>query len=57
MMWFGDRFVSVTDMFLKELGPVASGQVPKDLDMKFEHLVKGLEHIKIKVCVFLLAHV
>ena len=43
------RFVTVTDRFLAELGPVASGQVPKDLDMKYEHLVQGLKHIKIKV--------
>ncbi|KII91186.1 hypothetical protein PLICRDRAFT_135155 [Plicaturopsis crispa FD-325 SS-3] len=43
------RFVSVTDRFLGELSPVASGQVPKDLDMKYENLVKGLKHIQIKV--------
>ncbi|KAF8212053.1 cell morphogenesis N-terminal-domain-containing protein [Mycena galopus ATCC 62051] len=43
------RFVSVTDRFLAELGPVAHGQVPKDLDMKYENLVKGLTHIQIKV--------
>ncbi|KAF7294754.1 hypothetical protein MIND_01012800 [Mycena indigotica] len=43
------RFVSVTDRFLAELGPVAQGQVPKDLDMKYENLVKGLNHIQIKV--------
>lgn len=41
--------MTVTDRFLAELGPVASGQVPKDLDMKYEHLVQGLKHIKIKV--------
>lgn len=44
------RFVSVTDRFLAELGPVAHGQVPKDLDMKYENLVKGIKHIQIKVC-------
>ncbi|KAJ7063490.1 cell morphogenesis N-terminal-domain-containing protein [Mycena amicta] len=43
------RFVSVTDRFLAELGPVAQGQVPKDLDMKYENLVKGINHIQIKV--------
>ncbi|TDL24591.1 hypothetical protein BD410DRAFT_896782 [Rickenella mellea] len=43
------RFVSVTDRFLAELGPVAQGQVPKDLDMKYENLVKGLRHVQIKV--------
>jgi hypothetical protein len=47
---FANRFVSVTDRFLAELGPVAQGQVPKDLDMKYENLVKGLDHIQIKVC-------
>jgi len=25
------------------------GQVPKDLDMKYENLVKGIRHIQIKV--------
>ncbi|KAH0581896.1 hypothetical protein H2248_011576 [Termitomyces sp. 'cryptogamus'] len=43
------RFLSVTDRFLAELGPVTHGQVPKDLDMKYENLVKGLKHIQIKV--------
>lgn len=43
------RFTSVTDRFLAELGPVAAGQVPKDLDMKYENLVGGLKHIQIKV--------
>ncbi|KAF5383133.1 hypothetical protein D9615_005030 [Tricholomella constricta] len=43
------RFMSVTDRFLAELGPVAQGQVPKDLDMKYENLVRGLRHIQIKV--------
>ncbi|KAG6873883.1 hypothetical protein C0995_009662 [Termitomyces sp. Mi166 len=43
------RFMSVTDRFLAELGPVAHGQVPKDLDMKYENLVRGLKHIQIKV--------
>jgi hypothetical protein len=41
--------VSVTDRFLGELSPVALGQVPKDLDMKYENLVKGIRHIQIKV--------
>jgi hypothetical protein len=39
----------VTNRFLGELGPVALGQVPKDLDMKYETLVKGMRHIRIKV--------
>ncbi|KAG7091886.1 hypothetical protein E1B28_008287 [Marasmius oreades] len=43
------RFVSVTDRFLAELKSVALGQVPKDLDMKYQNLVLGLKHIKIKV--------
>ncbi|KAH7905906.1 cell morphogenesis N-terminal-domain-containing protein [Hygrophoropsis aurantiaca] len=43
------RFVSVTDRFLSELGPVASGQVVKDLDTRYENLVKGLRHVQIKV--------
>ncbi|KAA1476636.1 hypothetical protein DENSPDRAFT_933178 [Dentipellis sp. KUC8613] len=43
------RFMSVTDRFLSELTPVAAGQVPKDLDMKYENLVRGLKHIQIKV--------
>ncbi|ESK91761.1 cell morphogenesis protein [Moniliophthora roreri MCA 2997] len=43
------RFVSVTDRFLAELSPIALGQVPKDLDMKYENLVLGLKHIQIKV--------
>lgn len=32
-----------------ELGPVAAGQVPKDLDFKYEYLVKGLQYVRIKV--------
>ena len=43
------RFVSVTDRFLNELGPVASDQVPKDSEGRYENLVKGLKHIQIKV--------
>ncbi|KAL0069649.1 Cell morphogenesis protein PAG1 [Marasmius tenuissimus] len=43
------RFVSVTDRFLAELKSIALGQVPKDLDMKYENLVLGLKHIQIKV--------
>lgn len=44
-----NRFVSVTDRFLAELGPVALNQIPKDLDMKYENLVKALRHVQIKV--------
>ncbi|KAG1732965.1 cell morphogenesis N-terminal-domain-containing protein [Suillus lakei] len=43
------RFVSVTDHFLGELEPVANGQVAKDLDTKYEHLVKGLRHVQLRV--------
>lgn len=50
-------FMSVTDRFLAELGPVAQGQVPKDLDMKYENLVKGLKHIQIKVRLVFTCHV
>ncbi|PBK70905.1 hypothetical protein ARMSODRAFT_1033874 [Armillaria solidipes] len=42
------RFVSITDRFLSELGPVAQGQVTKD-DMKFENLVRGIKHVQLKV--------
>ncbi|KAG1739736.1 cell morphogenesis N-terminal-domain-containing protein [Suillus lakei] len=45
------HFVSVTDWFLGELEPVANGQVAKDLDMKYDHLVKGLRvcHVQLRV--------
>ncbi|KAI0305309.1 cell morphogenesis N-terminal-domain-containing protein [Multifurca ochricompacta] len=43
------RFISVTDRFLAELAPVASGQVAKDVDLRYENLVRGLKHIQIKV--------
>ncbi|KZT28126.1 hypothetical protein NEOLEDRAFT_1176276 [Neolentinus lepideus HHB14362 ss-1] len=43
------RFDSVTDKFLRELQPVAAGQVAKDLDMKYESLIKGLRYVQIKV--------
>ena len=46
----GDRFESVTDRYLAELKDVAAGLVPKDSDYKYEHIVKGLRHIQIKVC-------
>ncbi|KAH7882439.1 cell morphogenesis N-terminal-domain-containing protein [Phlebopus sp. FC_14] len=45
----GVRFVSVTDRFLHELAPVASGHIAKDLDTKFENLVMGLRYVQIKV--------
>ena len=44
-----DSFESVTDRFLTELGPIAAGQVAKDADMKYENLVKGLQHVQIYV--------
>ncbi|EIW77202.1 hypothetical protein CONPUDRAFT_129444 [Coniophora puteana RWD-64-598 SS2] len=43
------RFVSVTDRFLSELAPVSSGQVLKDLDAKYESLVKGMRYVPLKV--------
>ncbi|KAF8660761.1 hypothetical protein AX16_001555 [Volvariella volvacea WC 439] len=43
------RFVSVTDRFLSELGPVAANPTLKDADMRYENLVRGLRHIQIKV--------
>ncbi|KAG6334469.1 hypothetical protein ID866_4617 [Astraeus odoratus] len=43
------RFVSVTDRFLNELAPVTSGHITKDLDTKFENLVKGLRYVQLKV--------
>lgn len=43
------RFMSVTDRFLAELGHVATGQLAKDAEVKYENLVKGLRHITIKV--------
>ncbi|EJD05494.1 uncharacterized protein FOMMEDRAFT_165904 [Fomitiporia mediterranea MF3/22] len=43
------RFESVTDRFLHELSPVATNQIPKDMDLKYEHLVKALKHVEIKV--------
>lgn len=44
----------MTDRYLVELGPVAAGQVPKDADYKYEHLVKGLRHVQIRVCMLLI---
>ncbi|KAG2354482.1 cell morphogenesis N-terminal-domain-containing protein [Suillus spraguei] len=41
-------FVSVTDRFLCELEPVTKGQVAKDLDTKYKHLVKGLCHVQLR---------
>ncbi|KAH8116120.1 cell morphogenesis N-terminal-domain-containing protein [Phellopilus nigrolimitatus] len=43
------RFMSVTDRFLAELAPVASNQIPKDMDAKYENLVRALKHVEIKV--------
>ncbi|KAG2353956.1 cell morphogenesis N-terminal-domain-containing protein, partial [Suillus spraguei] len=43
------RFVSVTDRFLCELEPVTKGQVAKDLDTKYKHVVKGLCHVQLRV--------
>ena len=41
--------MSVTDRFLNDLAPVASGHVTKDSDTKFENLVKGMRHVQLKV--------
>lgn len=41
--------MSVTDRFLAELGPISSGQLPKDYDLRYEYLLKGLQHIQIRV--------
>ncbi|KAG1736710.1 hypothetical protein EDD22DRAFT_852227 [Suillus occidentalis] len=35
--------------FLGELEPVAHGRVAKDFDTKYEHLVKGLRHVQLRV--------
>ncbi|KAG8725716.1 Cell morphogenesis protein PAG1, partial [Ceratobasidium sp. 428] len=43
------RFQSVTDRYLRELEPVATGQISKDHDARYEHIVEGLKHIRIKV--------
>ncbi|KAF7761502.1 hypothetical protein Agabi119p4_9494 [Agaricus bisporus var. burnettii] len=43
------RFTSVTDRFLAELASVTNGQLSKDADVKYENLVRGLRHVKIKV--------
>ena len=50
------RFIGVTDRFLAELRPVSSGQVPKDMDLRYENLVKGLRHVRLKVdlCIHLI---
>jgi Cell morphogenesis N-terminal len=37
---------------MKELEPVTMGQVLKDLDNRYENLVKGLRYIQIKACDF-----
>jgi hypothetical protein len=44
-----NRFESVTDRFRVEFGPLAAGQVPKDSDLKYEYLVKGLQYVQVKV--------
>ncbi|KAH0834843.1 cell morphogenesis N-terminal-domain-containing protein [Lanmaoa asiatica] len=41
--------LSITGRFLNELAPVAHGQIAKDLDTRFENLVKGLRYVQIKV--------
>ncbi|KAF8308181.1 hypothetical protein DL93DRAFT_2083290 [Clavulina sp. PMI_390] len=43
------RFLSVTDHFIDELIPVANGQVTREGDPRFEHLVNGLRAIEINV--------
>ena len=41
--------MSVTDRFLNALGPIASGNIPKDTDLKYENLVKSLRHVAIRL--------
>lgn len=48
------RFVSVTDRFVSELGPVALGQVSRDSEARFEALVRGMKYIPIKVILYIL---
>ncbi|KAH8818561.1 cell morphogenesis N-terminal-domain-containing protein [Flagelloscypha sp. PMI_526] len=45
------RFTSVTDRFLSEFEPISvyGKQLSKEQEIKFEHLVKGLTHVPIKV--------
>ncbi|CAE6446201.1 unnamed protein product [Rhizoctonia solani] len=43
------RFQSVTDRYIRELKPIALGHVPRDPDPRYEHIVEGLKHIRIKV--------
>ena len=44
------RFVSVTDRFVSELGPIIQGQViPKEVDSKFDNIIRAMRYIQIKV--------
>ncbi|PPR02256.1 hypothetical protein CVT24_011605 [Panaeolus cyanescens] len=43
------RFTSVTYRFVSELQPIMNSGTTKDLGPKYENLVKGISHIKIKV--------
>ncbi|KAI5888318.1 uncharacterized protein SCHCODRAFT_02636387 [Schizophyllum commune H4-8] len=44
------KFVSVTDRFVAELGPIIQGQViPKEVDSKFDNVIRAMRYIQIKV--------
>ncbi|KAK4689950.1 hypothetical protein P7C73_g153, partial [Tremellales sp. Uapishka_1] len=44
------RFLSVSDRFVVELNRcVTSGPPPKDIEVKVEHLLKGMKHLKLRV--------
>lgn len=46
---YGPRFVSLADRFIAELSVLGTGQVPKEAEPRFEHLVRGLQHMQLKV--------
>ncbi|KAG8937043.1 Cell morphogenesis protein PAG1 [Tulasnella sp. 419] len=43
------RFVSVTDRYISVLSPLAKGQLLKDGGMRYENIVRGVEHLKLTV--------
>ncbi|KAH7105208.1 cell morphogenesis N-terminal-domain-containing protein [Auriculariales sp. MPI-PUGE-AT-0066] len=42
------RFVTLADRFVSELSALGTGQVPKEAEPRFEHIVRGLQHLQIK---------
>lgn len=45
------RFLTVSDRFAVELGKhVSTGPLPKDSEAKVAHLLKGMKHLKLRVC-------